>query len=655
MMSHPNRDRNRSSRQPSKTPTVQWEEFLQDLSQRAARTPGFYSLIKDTRLKRLENQSITLLFSDRDRATQAQAQIDRVLSSIRKDPAFPFQRIEQISCEFDDPTEMRVENPLQALNFEPFGIETKNGETRELEKPVLSKAAEADTTCQPLYTLLRQKTEALADVLLPVPFPWRVRVGGMRGFRDLLLPALHTVYGVPYIPSSSLKGLIRAWATKPESRVSQETMRDLLGWLDGNRASIGKVQILDAFPTQPCLSVDISNPQWHWNQSRVQYKPEPHLLLSMEKPNLLIGLARTSRGSISDVNLVKDWLEHALAELGLGSRISAGYGRTQNPDNLPCSSQWGFQLWTQGMYGFNPPSKENKYQGTPEFRPAAIKGMLRYWFRAIALSLYSPELCKTLEGDLFGTIEPSAKEGSIKLSVNVESQSKQPQEFPYSYEGSILLQAKTLAHLTLVEKILQLSFHCSGVGRGTRRPLHWNNNRLRGCHWQPSDRRQILDRTQWTPMLQDLKQAFLEIHAATTPADGDPGEPGQRHQDVLNHSTKLYLMPCSKLHHPQQVSNWKQIGATSAARGEALDLLYSSDRYKGETRDNQNRITGGNSAVGGTLGTPSYVVIKSNFPANEQPYQVVIIFGADHHADRQALAADLEQDGAVPISLDVFS
>ncbi|WP_200892607.1 RAMP superfamily CRISPR-associated protein [Aliterella atlantica] len=30
----------------------------------------------------------------------------------------------------------------------------------------------------------------------------------MRGFRELLLPVFYPVYGVPYIPSSSLKGAI---------------------------------------------------------------------------------------------------------------------------------------------------------------------------------------------------------------------------------------------------------------------------------------------------------------------------------------------------------------------------------------------------------------------------------------------------------------
>ena len=38
----------------------------------------------------------------------------------------------------------------------------------------------------------------------------------------------------------------------------------------------------------------------------------------------------------------------------------------------------------------------------------------------------------------------------------------------------------------------------------------------------------------------------------------------------------------------------------------------------------------GNSLVGGTLETPSFVIIKSNFPSFGDPYQVVTIFGANH-------------------------
>ena len=53
------------------------------------------------------------------------------------------------------------------------------------------------------------------------------------------------------------------------------------------------------------------------------------------------------------------------------------------------------------------------------------------------------------------------------------------------HKGTIVLEAKEKKYLTLMEKVLQLASHLGGVGRGSRRPLHWNDPYpgLRGCHW----------------------------------------------------------------------------------------------------------------------------------------------------------------------------
>lgn len=110
--------------------------------------------------------------------------------------------------------------------------------------------------------------------------------------------------------------------------------------------------------------------------------------------------------------------------------------------------------------------------------------MLRYWFRAVGLSIYSPQQCKDLEGRLFGTIEPKAKEGLIRISVDWEEE-EGDRNRPYFCEGNILLEAKNQDALKLAEKLLQLSSHLAGIGRGSRRSLHWNNPLgLRGCHWE---------------------------------------------------------------------------------------------------------------------------------------------------------------------------
>ncbi|NEP54530.1 MAG: CRISPR-associated protein Cmr6, partial [Moorea sp. SIO3C2] len=413
----------------------------------------------------------------------------------------------------------------------------------------------------------------------------------------------------------------------------------LLGSLEGG---IGCVQILDAFPIKPCLTVDMANPQWNWDNNQVTYQPVPHALLSMEKPELVIGLARTTRGSLEDVKTVKQWLEQALTE-GIGSRVSAGYGRIAVDASLPCSCSHDFQLWTQGMYGAFPPSKENR-QGTAEFRPTALRGMLRYWFRAIALGLYSPGDCKNLEATLFGTIEPPAREGKIRIALDW-SEKKGDRFHPHFYEGTILLEAKEKSYLTLIEKLLHLASHLGGIGRGSRRPLHWNHPYpgLRGCYWQVDSKILTGNQKVWQDFRQEVIAAFTAVQPLSNPGAGNPGKPKHRQQDVLNDKARIYLLPFPGLKHPEAVKDWQIEGSEINVRGRALDLLYGSDRFKGVNQKGQ-----GNDKVGGGLGTPSYVLIQSNFPPQQQPYQTVTIFGANQ-SDRSVFASEFQKLRAIPI------
>lgn len=544
-----------------------------------------------------------------------------------------------------------IKNPLQTLNHELFQEDERNGKKQELVKPVLEAAIEADKSCSTLYQYLNKKTETLADTTVRVQFPWLLRVSGMRGFRELLLPAMHPVYGVPYIPASSLKGVIHAWAR--EQKVAEQEINRLLGYLKGKEASIGRVQILDAFPTKPCLSLDIANPQWTWKGNEIKYGTVPHTLLSLHEPALVIGLVRTKLGCLEDVETIRGWLEQAINQKGLGSRVSTGYGRSGFQSDLPNQSRrYEFELWTQGMYGADTQKSE--------FRPTALRGMLRYWFRAFALGIYDPDVCKSLEAELFGTIEPKVKEGSIRIGVRCNaSKNTEPENDlqPYKYTGKFFLESKVQKHLLLVEKILQISSHLGGIGRGARRPLHKfrdpaNQDRLRGCYWEIINFELSCNIKTWEESFQHLYEAFKAVKSFPEQSlrVGNLGNPKDRNQDVFDRNTKIYLLPClnPEMKHPEKISNWRQNGDKLDVIGKALHRLYSDDKYKGKR--NVNGQEKGNPYVGGELGTPSYVVISSNFPQGQNPYQVVTIFGANH-PERNEFAKALEKDGAILISL----
>jgi CRISPR-associated protein Cmr6 len=660
-----------------------WSDFLQKLQRDKNH---IYELLKNSQLNENEAENLIVYVFDEEVQKQAKSKVGKVTARLfelypqwKKKKLFfevgklpqtaeiPLQqaavrKVAATPARIQQPPpknaalarEQTFRSPLQALNQMLF---------EEHYQPALEAAVAADQTCTRLYQQLTANTKVIATDanVLTVQFPWRVRVGGTRGFQDILLPVFHPVYGVPYVPSSTIKGAVRAWARQNE----KPEIDRLLGTLDNG---IGWVQFLDAFPTKPCLSVDMANPNWHWDGDRcIKYKPEPHALLSMEQPELAIGLALTSRGkNQADVQIVKTWLEQTLAESGIGSRVSSGYGRTTlkvgSSTNGVLTTSYKFELWTAGMYGAFAPNKEDR-QGQPEFRPTAVRGMLRYWFRAIALGIYSPLQCKTLEAQLFGTIEPSSQVGesssqvgSIRIGVEWEEKQTGNRDRPFHYSGTIHLEARPTnrlqlieKNLQLIEKILQLSSHLGGIGRGSRRPLHWNKPYpgLRGCYWELENNQLPWKEKDWHNFMRGIKDAFLEVQQPKeNPAACPPGKPGARNQDVLNVQSRVYLVAFPDLLHPQDITDWQNEGREVDVRGEALELLYEP-RFKGVNQDNI-----GNANVGGRItqnggnestSTPSYVTIKSNFPQQGRNYQAVSIFGANH-PDRAAFAKALPRN-----------
>jgi CRISPR-associated protein Cmr6 len=627
--------KHKGDRKPSNSPADTWKDLIQSELKtdskigKAFEKAGFGGL---------ENKILTLYFEDEGLAKAAKGRIeplkkklpsgllpcDRVNIQIGTVP-IPSQVAVSSSKKVTSGKSTKLGNPLQALNHTEFD---------ELPKPVLEAAVQAEKTCIPIYDNLKQRTEMLAggaEHTFSVSFSWRLRVGGTRGFRELLLPVFHPVFGIPYIPASSLKGAARAWAR--HNGESDSEISEILGILKGSVAKAAKVEFLDAFPTQPCLSVDVATPQWHWQGKSVAYKPEPHPLLSMEQPQFLLGLRPTKPENAPYVAIVKEWLENSL-KAGIGSRVSGGYGKALGQiATLPHSKSFAFQLWTQGLYGSEPPNKENGWKGKAEFRPTAVRGIIRYWFRAMAMSLYPPDICLNLGDSVFGKL---SQQGKINISVLFNPPAQQD---PYRYDGRIMLEATEQQYLDLLQQLLILASHLGGVGRGSRRSLHRLNGRMRGCHWTIDGDTLPLEYNaeQWKTMFSILKDKFKAINSTTGNYCVNPGTPQPRYQDVLDVNAQVWLVKSLGQLAPEQVKDWKQEGDRDTVRGTALTFLYSDPRFKGK-----NMSGLGNPLVGGSLEIPSFVWIKSIFPRNGGPYQAVTIFGVDQ-TDRLTFAQELEK------------
>ncbi len=62
---------------------------------------------------------------------------------------------------------------------------------------------------------------------------------------------------IGYIPGSSIRGLVRAWAKKYPDKYQR--MNELLGYQDDEKITPGKIEFLDAYPQEATrLTLDIS-------------------------------------------------------------------------------------------------------------------------------------------------------------------------------------------------------------------------------------------------------------------------------------------------------------------------------------------------------------------------------------------------------------
>lgn len=174
---------------------------------------------------------------------------------------------------------------------------------------------------------------------------------------------LHHVYGVPYIPASSIKGVVRSWmiqekyfaqlteqeqeakdaGEKAERKALQDqAFCDLFGCDDKSyyrEARQGQVIFFDAFPcTEPVVDVDIMNPHYpdYYGGSQLPTDfqnpvPIPFLVVSNQDKNnkplkfqFVVGIKNKADASL--LATAQEWLTKTLTEHGIGAKTAVGYG-----------------------------------------------------------------------------------------------------------------------------------------------------------------------------------------------------------------------------------------------------------------------------------------------------------------------------------------
>ena len=148
----------------------------------------------------------------------------------------------------------------------------------------------------------------------------------------------HPTLGVPYIPGSSIKGMLKSWL------ITWQGSGHLRCWFEkqlaGTQATgVGNLIFFDALPCEvPRLEADVITPHYapyYQDQDHITppadwHSPTPTPFLTVAKGQVfLFSVAR--RGSEimppDEKSAIEAALCHALATIGIGAKTAVGYGR----------------------------------------------------------------------------------------------------------------------------------------------------------------------------------------------------------------------------------------------------------------------------------------------------------------------------------------
>jgi CRISPR-associated protein Cmr6 len=473
-----------------------------------------------------------------------------------------------------------------------------------------------------------------------------------------------------YLPGSCLRGLVRSWANQhPKIKAKME---NLLGYQDNNNEIYsGKIEFLDAYPTEPSkLCLDIVNPQQEF-QVYHQGQSSPLSFYTFgdgkNKVDVLVTIRAIPHRNVTseEINEVWDWVEQALCYYGVGSRTASGYGVIKSKNvqvNIP--QNYGrklliFSLYSQGCYG------AIQERGNEQLRPSHWRGWLRSWTLRFLLGVMSEANAKITLGELLGKIGDDSSSDSFKGCVKIkmikgktwgESSGNQPNFYVWKGQLEIIAPEDILDQIIL--PIIRFAASLGGVGRGWRRPLHifaMNTGRKasRGSHLIL--KHQVIDKTTQseksqnfalnptqTNLWQNNYRHWLEAVRKRWSNRIAIGVNDRLKAEIFSPTTcAVYLVPYPET----EPINLKEIDWDETnpldTRGEGMDLIYGQ-KYKKKTD------VGGN--AGGGSASCSWVTIRrinvTNQEENTDCQETVCLFmgGVDPVTNPRHLRAEFLKD-----------
>jgi CRISPR-associated protein Cmr6 len=348
------------------------------------------------------------------------------------------------------------------LQLDKFGCPARN---QEAQKEVLAEAIRATGDLDLLREVRHRRNEQFqADVLARRAIAWKRTTAGPLTLHLARATALenaglclHPVYGFAYLPGTGLKGMARAYAetvwlcSLPSgNRVDGwRTIERVFGWAPGSdslgkgevkpwkpdgagkhgdedAAAAGAIVFHDAWPESlPKLIVDICNnhhdgyyqatppePPGDW------HGPVPVYFLAVSAGQGFSGYLAKRRDDVPDELLrqAREWLDGALTHLGCGAKTVAGYGSFRPPDGPVPAAPAGRDVFPATLELATPGFLAGAGQKADDcdLRPATLRGLLRWWWRAMHAGYVDVVTLRSMEAALWGDTEAG---GAIRLEV----------------------------------------------------------------------------------------------------------------------------------------------------------------------------------------------------------------------------------------------
>jgi CRISPR-associated protein Cmr6 len=319
-----------------------------------------------------------------------------------------------------------------------------------------------------------------------IHFPYRVLTNS--GQDSILRPPIGG-FGIPYIPGSSIKGLLRRLLqSKCTSILEKKKIEDYCG----NPEKPGRVRFHGAFPigdwSKNCL--DIVHPQQR-RQVEADETTSASALISFYKPQFLIELS--SRETTLPWQEIEALIHKAL-RLGLGGKTGTGYGFIEKPLFIDAPEQISHPLARHIQLsgrGVTSSLLNRQYEFRPNCFKAALRGHVR---RLLAGVCGSPDRVNQITDGFFGSTN---SEGTIQLYWASKDENFNS---TYEVEGDLHLAVRdnNLVSLDFIETVLKFAYIMGGFGKSWRRVWHHkffpsyydgpdNRKFPIGCHWESQD------------------------------------------------------------------------------------------------------------------------------------------------------------------------